>query len=365
MTPTRENHEKAMELAAKAMVAKRQGFLEHSLKLSKEAFHYEAIAVQHVPLDMQPTRAILIRSCATLAYDAGDLVAAEKYVALGLFEDSPDAIKTELRELYDNVNFGKHLQANGSELSESEFRITLDGPAVAYGLAPADEVMTRLVALENLLTRLRENQLHIPYREHGSPQRLVRETMPTYFEAPQAASYAITIRLGHPVRQEMMFDSGGDTISQFITYMEMFANSRVAELSEAISSMPYYRNFIANARKLVPDGKRIKTVGLSKSAPHGIRVLALRGMPSADWNVRRSEGTENRDIRINGVLCRADGASNDNTIGIKGDDGVMHKVHVPQGLEEIVRQLWYTRVIVTTAYENGASTLKEIDEDLQ
>ncbi|OQX26499.1 MAG: hypothetical protein BWK80_10180 [Desulfobacteraceae bacterium IS3] len=104
-------HEKAMDMAEKAFVAKLKGDTEQAARLFREAFENEAEAARAVPdlPSSEPTRSVLYRSAASLALDCNEFREAERLIGAGLAGFPPEEIAEELRVLYEKVNFQRHL----------------------------------------------------------------------------------------------------------------------------------------------------------------------------------------------------------------------------------------------------------------
>lgn len=95
------HHDRAMEWAHRADRARAAGDAEHAQVCLAEAFRLERAAAEAFAdaLDYQPTRAVLYRSAATLARQAGLPDAARRLVAEGLRGACPPEIAAELREV--------------------------------------------------------------------------------------------------------------------------------------------------------------------------------------------------------------------------------------------------------------------------
>jgi hypothetical protein len=89
-----------MDLADRALDARRQDNLTEFKELSRQAYIKESEAANLVAqTDIEPTRSVLHRSAATLAVDCGEMRVAEKLIAMALAGNPPDEIAAELREL--------------------------------------------------------------------------------------------------------------------------------------------------------------------------------------------------------------------------------------------------------------------------
>lgn len=118
MSQVRELHDKAMDLAEKASVAKLSGDLEQADALLRQAYENELEAARLLEdtSSPEPTRSILFRSAASLAIDCNALREAEKLIAIGLSGNPPSDIADELRDLFERVNFHRHLDLRGITL---------------------------------------------------------------------------------------------------------------------------------------------------------------------------------------------------------------------------------------------------------
>lgn len=94
-------HEHAMDLAQDAFVAMRKGDADAGKHLLAGALALETLAASAFPAipESEPTRSILYRSAATLAYKAQDYDQARQLIAFGLSGYPPIEIKEELEEL--------------------------------------------------------------------------------------------------------------------------------------------------------------------------------------------------------------------------------------------------------------------------
>jgi hypothetical protein len=111
MKDLRKLHHRAMELAEKAFVLRRQSKGDEARALSYQAFLLEKQAAENA--QTEPTRSVFYRSAATLVRDCGEYREAERLIAAALCGDPPEAIADELRQLLNEVYtaWGVHPQA--------------------------------------------------------------------------------------------------------------------------------------------------------------------------------------------------------------------------------------------------------------
>ncbi|WP_218915704.1 hypothetical protein [Desulfobacca acetoxidans] len=217
-------HREAMNLAELAFAAKLQGDLEKSKALLQQAFEHEFKPAQLIAKDLsaEPSRAILHRSAATLAMDCGCLREAERLVATGLAGNPPDQIADELRDLFNQINFLRHLELRGISLEANEFQLAIDGKVVSHGMAQSDEFVERVKYTETLLSRTAQRKAGRPYQEKGRTKKDIKESFELYLSIPRAASFAVTFRIGVPQQQLLLpgFDIQSDIIDEIMECLE-------------------------------------------------------------------------------------------------------------------------------------------------
>jgi hypothetical protein len=109
-------HQKAMEFAEQAEVAKLRGAaIEQIQQLLRSAFEQESQAAALVVdmVEAEPTRSVLHRSAAALAIDCGELQAAERLITTALAGDPPAEIALELKDLFVQINLPEYFERRG------------------------------------------------------------------------------------------------------------------------------------------------------------------------------------------------------------------------------------------------------------
>jgi hypothetical protein len=104
MKESRRLHEQAMNSLADAYALRKNGEKEEARKVFAIAFEQEKNAAQLEQDGPEPTRSVLYRSAATIAYNYGNLAQAEEMLAIGLSGNPPEDIAIELRDLWGKVN---------------------------------------------------------------------------------------------------------------------------------------------------------------------------------------------------------------------------------------------------------------------
>src|SRR5688572_15985684 len=95
-----QQHDKAMDLAGHAILARMRGQTDDAQKLFREAFDLEREVAHELALtDLEPSCSVIHHSAATLAVDCGEYREAEKLIGAALAGNPPSSIAAELREL--------------------------------------------------------------------------------------------------------------------------------------------------------------------------------------------------------------------------------------------------------------------------
>jgi hypothetical protein len=109
-----ELHERAMDLAEAAMVARMQGDPATSRRRFQEALApaIQAAALIAPHVDEEPMRSVLHRSAGSLALNCQEYRQAEKLLAVGLAGEPPGEIADEMRDLLEQVYAHRELLAS-------------------------------------------------------------------------------------------------------------------------------------------------------------------------------------------------------------------------------------------------------------
>ena len=133
-------HSEAMDFAEQAEIARFKGDKARMKQCLTQALQKErqaaALAVeQNAP---EPTRSILLKSAAHLAIDCGELRVAEQLIGLALAGDPPDEIAEELRRLFEEVGFNRHLDVRGMKHQDNAPPIRMEGRILFYDARDED-----------------------------------------------------------------------------------------------------------------------------------------------------------------------------------------------------------------------------------
>lgn len=369
-------HIKAMELADAADYAKLHNEQpEKYIAIYREAFQYEkdaAINAYNAQIG-EPSISILFRSAASLALECELYREAEQQIALGLAGNPPEEIAEELRDLLENVNFNRHLKLKGVELQNNEVQLVIAGKGVGFGYAKDDDVLKRISNFNTLATRTIERKKGKDFRTKGKASKDITSLIQSYVSVPRAASFAITLRLGSPIRQ-LSFDGFDDPINAIISditdNISLINDGNIEELKKNIPNEKYLSNFINLSKELAPDGKDISLVGLTyikngKEIPVKLTRSKqdFKGIIPFEIVERYSLIEDGNSIKsLSGILSAADATSN--SVRIDTDSGKI-PVTVPDGLSDIVKNYWDEPVEISVQWsvKNKKYTLISIDKN--
>lgn len=135
MRTVRELHDEAMRLSQLADLSRSAGKSGQALEFAREALRLEVEAANRIDRspESEPTRSILFRSAASIALQARDQNLAERLVIEGLSGYPPPTVYQQLRDLYEEIGFQRHLALRNVEL---------EGDGVQSGEHEADGTAT-------------------------------------------------------------------------------------------------------------------------------------------------------------------------------------------------------------------------------
>jgi hypothetical protein len=346
-------HNQAMDLAEKAVVLKISGSIDESMKTFESAFALEMEAALYLKdlFDYEPSRSVLFRSAASLALNAKLFREAEKMVFIGLSGNPPDTIADELRNLYEDINFERHLKLKGITLYESDVQLSLAGSAVSYGMIKADEFIKRAEIFDNMAIRAAERLLKKPFREKGRIPKGIKENFETYYSIPRASSFAITLRIGYRPNNYSLFDKESiqtTVINEILENIKMVNNYDEDHLKEKIANEDYFFNTLGLIKKLSPDNNEFSLVGLTTSkngTDDSIAFTRTSDEIKIAPIIHKIDVSNMEDVIVTGQLNYASATTGD--IRLYTNDGVSYSISVPKGLlADIVKPYWEQYVTI-------------------
>jgi hypothetical protein len=358
-------HTEAMQLAEQADLAKAAGDAQLAITHFHDAFTREKAAAQLV--NDEPSRSVLLRSAASLALEYGNTREAERCIALALSGDPPAEIMEELRDLWEQAYFSRHLDLRGLTLAADEFQMSLAGDDVGFGVARTEKFVRRIEQTQRLIRRTIERRASAEFRDDPTGRTSGDDDFEIYVTVPRAASLAVTFRLARPNNQELLFPnlSPQSIVSDLLACLSMLNNGDEEGLRTHITDDAYYRNFVGIAKQLAPDGRAIKLVGFTANSESGEdQRVAFRRLAKTIHPVQKALGPVGETVQYQGRLLYADDRSQKAPqIQIVGGTGTKQKVFVPRGMmADVVRPLWDYHVVVTCEMTPQGPLLQDIQK---
>ncbi|MBE3119673.1 MAG: hypothetical protein IMZ50_13085, partial [Candidatus Atribacteria bacterium] len=281
-------------------------------------------------------------------------------------------IGDELRDIFDEVTFERHLSTKGMELSDSEWKMTLTGAAIAKGIAQAEQLLTRFDKVSILVRRTVERKLHLPFQINRSIPDERKDRYGLFVRALLPSSFAVVFRLGKP-DQQLSFLHGDvepqEVVDELLRCLENVQNDQIDQLKERIGDPDYFDNFIGLAKQIAPDGKEVKAVGFTvvrdgKDKPLLMRKTRQDIKASVSKASPQTEEEEKETVMLEGILTFANtpigrkfGKVKLRREGIKGQE----EINVPIGLMKDVVQPYYDEnVKVSVVVKNGKYYLEDV-----
>ena len=379
MNKSRSAHDRAMDLAFLADRARSQGAEEDATRLYEEALALEQKAIRDLETPVEPTHSVLHRSAAWLALDCGHKRLAEKLAAAGLAQEPPDDIAEELRDVWEQATFQRHLRVRGVALADNEIQISLSGPGVGKGVTQWKTYRERVDKSHTMLVRITERRAEKPFRKTGAPTKEIQEYLNPYVSLPRAASYAVTLKLGQgaqiPLSGILELPDITDVIDDFMSIVEVVNEGKGDSLADIIPDSLYRRNAIELAKKIAPDGSQIRQVGFSVSRSGQRRSI---GFTRTRKEVSGAAGevdvvgvkpvaspVAEKPVEVHGILLFAKAIDrDDNAIKVVDAQEKSHEFTVPpEMMDDIVRPLWNSSVSVRGVRRGRELILHEIESE--
>ena len=368
MSRVSDLHARAVEHAEQALLARMRGETERAVELFREALKCETAAIEELREYSEPTYSILHRSAGTLALDCNDLRTAERMAARALAGEPPPDVAQELRDLLEQIHFRTHLELRGIALGEDELQMNLTGPAVGFGLVNSDEVLTRVSDSSKLFHRIVERKRNKPFRERGRAGKHIEENYKLFISAPRAASFSVTLKLGSQVGPQAVaeFRDVPAIVDEFMDLMDLANESKITEIRDRIEEQAYFRNFLDLAKRIAPDGDRIRQVGFTVVRDGAQRCVGVTRRPEEfEWPTQdEGPAVEAETVTVRGMLRYANATrTGSHNIKVVDEWRRSHVVQVPKGMmSEIVRPLWDCIVEITGRRESRHIVLEAIRE---
>lgn len=370
----RQLHNEAMEMADRGDYSKLHGDLESSIRFYTQAYEMEKNASMIAFNDSvgEPTVSVLLRSAASLAIDIKNFRDAEKLIALALSGEPPLDVAEELRNLLENVHFGRHLELKGISLQEDEVRLVISGKGVGYGYAKSDDILGRVDTFQKMAIRTIERKAGRSFRTSGAVSGELNDMCQPFISAPIAASMAFTMKFGGLNRTTLSgFGSFEEVIEDINDNIELISVGNIEAIKKNIPDPSYFNNFIGLAKELAPDGNDVNMFGITSVKNGAERKVILTSRkaeistviknlntPDNVANSSAGKSSDEKQRSVSGVLSAAELSGK---VKITTDDEMDISISVPDGLSDIVRKYFDRKVTVVYSTAGKKKILVDIN----
>lgn len=160
MIDIRSIHRQAMLLVREANEELQKMQVEAFVDISKKAFNLERDAARALlsNWDAEPTRSVLFRSAATLAFNIGEFDEAKKLVYQGLAGKPHSELAVELNYLLERINEAVEQSYSQKMVAENAYVELLRDKAVNVKLEPKDPKYNKAIVLDYIIDFLKNIQ---------------------------------------------------------------------------------------------------------------------------------------------------------------------------------------------------------------
>jgi len=357
-----------MKFADEADLAKLFGERAKFLQLTKQAFEKEKAAADLMKdIDVEPSRGVLHRSAATLAWRCGLFDQSEKLIYRALAGNPRSDIEWQLKDLLGTVNLAKE----GIHLGEGQLLFSLHGSQIGYGKAAVEELTSRAPSIATML-RISATSALKDVRDAVSRKQPELGDIPVFIEGLAAGSCIVKLRLGEPIQESLPgFGRFNDAIKPFLENMNLLEQGETYELEKTIDDPIEFRDFVKASIELAPDGEKISSVKFQSVIDGHLKVVSLHTtqstleglqLPRVPSVESRLEVTEQAIVKT-GVLRVGNALDNEvKTLCILATDGEgnWHIEGTEDLKDEIVRQYFKRRIVVHGKRMKRANVVRHI-----
>jgi hypothetical protein len=246
--------------------------------------------------------------------------------------------------------------------------MSLAGQGVGFGVVHSGEFLQRIDGASKIIYRIVERRQNKPFREKGRLARLIKDDYELFLSVPRAASFAATLKLGHPSNQPKLpgIADAFEIVNEFMTLMGLVNKADFSAIESRIPDPVYRTNFVQLAKRLAPDGDNVKVVGFTSIHEGRERFVEVTRPKTKIITPETRSVVQAELVVVRGVLRFADATHTDSGhIKIVDEESkTTHQVKVPEGMmNDIVKPLWDTTVVIKGRREGNYILLQDIIEE--
>ncbi len=348
-------HRKSMEYADEAYIAQLEGDREQYLHYTRLALEKEVAAADlMVDEDIEPTRSVLHRSAATLAWRCQEYDRAKRLAYRALAGNPPSDIDWELNDLLSTVR----LEEAGIRLGKGQIQFSLQGGEVGYGKAAISELTSRMPSIRSMLQITAKSYYRrLSYVAEGIVDDF--SEIPIFVDGFAPGSFIVSLRLGIPIQSELPgFERFENIVEPFLEHLNLVDKGEFYELQKELDDPNAYLGFVKAARKLAPDGNRVDSVKFQASVHEQLKIVSFNVTqryladvpllePTAEQDTLSGYQVTDSDLQKEGVLKVADGLVKTECVLVT-DDNAKWDIEGPEDvLDDIVRAYFKRRVAIS------------------
>jgi len=364
MSTVKELHDKAMLLLQEAIALRHNGDDYKAEKKYKDAFILESKAADLVSQkqNCEPTRSILYRSAASLAYQAGDFNNSLNLIGKCLSGNPTPKIKDEVRVLYENIYLKKYLEQKKIILTDEEFDFHLVGNFISDGLIFYKEFVDRIPSLMQIIKKTAQRMFGKPYTSKSDI------LVPALHTPVGCGSFSIAIRIAYnKQKQQDIFVNPTIIVDEILDCFSLVQTEKDDELFSRIKDESYFNHFVSNSKKIAPDGENITGVDfISKRREVNFSRIS-DSIPLIRQNLDENlDSNELEQVTISGILDFASSKpGKDEFAEVTDENGKAYKIRINEGLDEYVRSFYKSKVIIEGNFDGKSviymSSMKEVE----
>ncbi|MDE2949389.1 MAG: hypothetical protein OXT68_01365 [Chloroflexota bacterium] len=348
-------HRKAMEYVDEAYILQLEGEREQFLHFTRLALEKETAAADlMLDEDIEPTRSVLHRSAATLAWRCQEYDRAKRLAYRALAGNPPPDIAWELKDLLSTVR----LEEAGIRLGKGQLQFSLQGSEVGYGKAALSELTSRMPSIGSML-QITAKSVYRRLSDISEVSADDYSEIPIFVDSFASGSFIVSLRLGSPIQNELLgFERFDNVIEPFLQHLNLVDRGEFYELQKELDDPDAYLDFVKAARKLAPDGNRVDSVKFQASVHDQLKIVSFNATqrdladvplpePTAEQGALNGYQVTGSDLQKEGVLKVADGLVKTECVLVT-DDNAQWDIEGPEDvLDEIVRMYFKRRVAIS------------------
>jgi hypothetical protein len=351
-------HLEAMKYVSQAIMLKDNKPNEYQ-KLMHAAFELEEKAAYTLygRTDIEPARSILFQSAANIASEIELYDEACKMIYAALSGDPPFHIASNLNDLYETIQFSKHLQLENIEMSKNTINVSIYGSLVGSGIVLYEVFKQKVDAVSKMLIRSVQ-RIKYPDNFNTNKHYDLRKQYPIFVQAMGKGCLSVGLKLGLDESNESnLLDRHTieTSIEEFTQNVDLLNKEDYETLKARINNDDYYRSITEIYREILPDGKNISGVNITAQLEkETIELCITKTKPAISTEaytehdpdiVRDAE--KGSELVLEGLLRMADNTKKEPYVKLVLPDTKEYKIYLDEStIDDVVSSYWDDHVVL-------------------